>query len=701
MHINERPIVLVTPPPADPTQPYTSLPALSAFLKHKGYQVLQKDIGLELFDEILTPKWLLKSCEAASARFNTELRMDSTRQDSAYHDHYLKFSGIANYLIKNVTLAKNLMRSQTDFYDLKRYQWSTNILHLCFMLASLSFYPTNITPSNYFTSAEFSLEGLLRESENKINNFYHSIFENKVVPELLSLDPLLIGISITYKFQIISGFTLARLLKKSDPKVHISLGGAIVTRMDSHLISDPGFFEFADSYVIGEGETALSLLASNVSKGIPPQEIPNCILSRNGYPHTAGLGFLEDVNQLPCPEFDDLQLERYFSPEPVLLVSSARGCYHGKCSFCDVSRNTRSKYRPLKKGLLINNIQHLHRRYGANKFFFTDDAMPPSHMKTIAKLVADHFGDVTWQAEARFEKIFSHNFIGDLKAGGCRQLIFGFESACQRIIDIMQKHNNFEINKNILESCYRHGIAVNLQTIIGFPTETKEEASQTIEFLLENEDRIASIGFASFSLYEETPVYKHPSHFGIDGICHTLTDKLLSPCFYEPLLGMSIEDIKNFHADGMRRLLQTYGTRSRYLAGAAGAHSLIHFSRFLYDDIYKTWKSLDNDNLEIKYSIDEILPVMAPKVLYFSHKNQSGDHEATAFCTEKGIYYELSSDEKAIINLCDGQRTVGDISSAWAVTKGGNLYEEIILLSRSMAILHELLKNGLIVATES
>ena len=45
---------------------------------------------------------------------------------------------------------------------------------------------------------------------------------------------------------------------------------------------------------------------------------------------------------------------------------------------------------------------------------------------------------------------------------------------------------------------------VNLQTFIGFPTETSEEAWTTINYLIENERKILTFGFGCFDLEKDT-----------------------------------------------------------------------------------------------------------------------------------------------------------------------------------------------------
>ena len=49
--------------------PHLALPSLTAFLRQEGVQVMQRDLNIEVFDEILTKVHLLDCIELVSERF--------------------------------------------------------------------------------------------------------------------------------------------------------------------------------------------------------------------------------------------------------------------------------------------------------------------------------------------------------------------------------------------------------------------------------------------------------------------------------------------------------------------------------------------------------------------------------------------------------------------------------------------------------
>ena len=70
--------------------------------------------------------------------------------------------------------------------------------------------------------------------DTEVNPFIE-FYENLIEEELISDQPKIVGISITFQDQIIAAFTLARLIREKMPYVKIVLGGQIITRCHDTL----------------------------------------------------------------------------------------------------------------------------------------------------------------------------------------------------------------------------------------------------------------------------------------------------------------------------------------------------------------------------------------------------------------------------------------------------------------------------------
>jgi hypothetical protein len=80
---------------------------------------------------------------------------------------------------------------------------------------------------------------------------------------------------------------------------------------------------------------------------------------------------------------------------------------------------------------------------------------------------------------------------------------------------LLHKGNRREISRLIIKDCAAAGIMVDLQTIIGMPGETPDDAMDTVSFLIEHKKDIAAVTFNVYYLTPGNYVYLRPAHYGI------------------------------------------------------------------------------------------------------------------------------------------------------------------------------------------
>jgi hypothetical protein len=100
---------------------------------------------------------------------------------------------------------------------------------------------------------------------------------------------------------------------------------------------------------------------------------------------------------------------------------------------------------------------------------------------------------------------------------GFRFFYFGLESGCNRILNLMKKGITKETAAEVCRNVYDAGIWNHLYTFFGFPTESRAEAQETIDFLLSNKNIIRSFNIDKFLLTKWTPMMKCPERYGISG----------------------------------------------------------------------------------------------------------------------------------------------------------------------------------------
>lgn len=286
-------------------------------------------------------------------------------------------------------------------------------------------------------------------------------------------------------------------------------------------------------------------LAEKIEKNCDFETVPNLIYkTQNGRIGESKIIYVEDINSLPTPLFDGYDLDMYFSTHRILALLTSRGCYWNKCTFCTLCSTYGSIYRKRKINLVIDDLKTLIQKYKCRYFIFDDESISPKRLNLLSKEIIQNDLDIIWLALTRLEKGFSQKIFEIAYKSGCRSISCGIESGCQRILNLMNKGIKLEIMKKVLKQSSNAGIWNNVFVIFNFPTETKEEAKETINFVFNNKDSIDSINFTEFMLEHGSDVYKNLEKYSIKIIFEKKQD--FGPTYnYISEKGMNKKEIKN------------------------------------------------------------------------------------------------------------------------------------------------------------
>ncbi|MEK7847040.1 MAG: radical SAM protein [Nitrospinota bacterium] len=166
--------------------------------------------------------------------------------------------------------------------------------------------------------------------------------------------------------------------------------------------------------------------------------------------------------------------------------------------------------------------------------------------------------DIQWIAAMRFEKRLDSGLIENAAKAGCLKFVFGLESYNQRVLDLMRKGIQREIVSRIIKDCLEKGIAAHIYLIIGFPTETREEAFESLDFILNNEPLMNSLGFSCqpslFELEKASPILNSPASYGINRIMEPKNHDLSLGYVYEVDKGMTPKEAEEVYIQVMDKI---------------------------------------------------------------------------------------------------------------------------------------------------
>jgi len=244
--------------------------------------------------------------------------------------------------------------------------------------------------------------------------------------------------------------------------------------------------------------------------------------------------------QASAPAYDLLPLDDYLVPRSTraVLFRLSRGCYWGRCAFCNS----------------LSPVIHLHDQAGFAKTYedliatldqarspiihFTDDAAPPDMLAYLAeRLIADE-RKVSWTVNVRVDKRLTLPLLSLLHTAGCFSLFLGVESCCDRILQKMNKGTHLERIERLITDLSWTGISANIYMIVGFPTETEEEARASFDQVSKwaDEGLVRQVIYNVFAVTPASPVAAAPRDFGITDL-HVPEERDLKP----PLSGFACE----------------------------------------------------------------------------------------------------------------------------------------------------------------
>jgi len=541
-------VMLIFPPDWFPSEPYLSLPSLTAVLRQAGHTVIQKDINCEMWDWYFSEDFLKKVLRRVPQQLDRLRKLSKKRELSeAEMELQLALCDVTHQrmakLIQNAEESKRIIRSE-QFYDIDKLELSLQVFREVMSVISMVYFPARICMPPMETDLSYkvyvSSEVIDAVNDTQVN-IYRDVFEHLVKPAIEAEQPDVIGISIVLQQQMFSTMTFCALIKQYFPHIHITIGGNTVTRLRDMLPQSP-LFQYFDSAVVYEGETAFVQLVSAVGAKRSLAEVPNTIYKDETGVHTSATSYAEDLATLPPPDFDGLPLEKYFVPTRILPYLATRGCYWGRCEFCDHGEGYTAGYRSKKIQDALADIKYLRDKYGTTHFHFTDESYPPALFRKLTRGLIDSQMGITWTTHMRFEKSLLDEAVWqDAKESGCKYLHFGYESGVERVLQLMDKATTAEVMTKHLKLTAEAGIWNHCMGFFGFPGETKEEAWQSVQFLEQNKDHVHSLGFGTFDLGRHNPVAKHPEKWGVTAYKNPEWDLALD-YYYTVKNGMSIEE---------------------------------------------------------------------------------------------------------------------------------------------------------------
>lgn len=542
-------ILLVTPPLTQLNTPYPATAFLKGFLKTKGYEADQVDLGIMLVDKLFTRN-MLEAIFAASAPLFEGKTTKNLRNIFVRKHEYLQTIDAVMRFLRNEdpTLStricnSNFLPKASRFKDIADLEHAFGDLGTTDKARHLStLYLEDITDFIHDTLCPFFSLGRygerlcqimpefapLEQALNLDGNIVDDLMLSLLNETIIRTQPSLIGFSIPFPGNLYGALKCGQYIKQNYPEIRIAWGGGYVNT-ELRELTEPLVFKYTDYVLLDDGETALLNLlnqlnernSAGLTKTFLRDDTGNVVFINNA---------VKETIRSCTPDYDGLPLTRYISlielTNPMHKLWSdgrwnkltlAHGCYWAKCAFCDTSLPYISDYDPSPASMLADSIEAIIKQTGTTGFHFTDEAAPPNLLRKLSEEIIQRNLVISWWTNIRFEKSFDPELCSLMAKAGCIAVSGGIEVASDRVLKLINKGVTIAQAALSANNLTQVGMMVHAYLMYGFPGETIQETLDSLEIVRQmfDEGILVSAFWHRYAMTTHSPSGKDPEKFGV------------------------------------------------------------------------------------------------------------------------------------------------------------------------------------------
>jgi len=371
--------------------------------------------------------------------------------------------------------------------------------------------------------------------------------------------------TLTYK----SALKIIKIAKEVWPKIITLLGGPHVTFWDKESLKE---CPELDIVVRKEGEETFLDIVGRIEEGKTYYDTlgTTCrkkekIIKNDDRP------YIENLDDLPFPAHHLWPLERLTKHGIIIFpIISSRGCVYW-CDFCTTVRMFGRRYRMRTPKNVVDELEYLKKRFGANRFTFYDDAFTVDQDRVLAicREIKNRKLKIEWDCETRVDMV-TKELLVEMKNAGCASIWFGVESGSQKVLDAMRKGISPSQIVKAFKWAKEAGLITVAGVVLGFPGETKETIEETTKFIEKLNPN--DVGYYIATPYPGTPLYNKVVEEGILRITDFNKFDTATPLFeMGTMTGDELRDIRE-------RAFQRFYLRPAYFFSIFGTGRLWSFA---------------------------------------------------------------------------------------------------------------------------
>jgi len=305
-------------------------------------------------------------------------------------------------------------------------------------------------------------------------------------------------------------YTAAKTVREAGFEGPVVAGGPHPTSFIEETLACPDI----DYVVVGEGEITFRELVAALVGGKSPGNIPGIAFKENGgVKQTAGRDPVENLDELAPPAWDLVELEKYFSFQSMgglragkyMNLFTSRACPY-RCTYCHSQFG--HKFRARSPQNVLEEVKTLVDRYDIRHLEIVDDIFncDLNRSKDILDLLYNEGlpVEISFANGLRCDRL-DREFLEKFARFKFTLTCIPVETVTPRLQKLIRKNLNLSKVKETIDICADLGIYTRGYFMIGFPTETEEEARATIDFAVHS--RLHSAFFFVVVPFKGTELY--------------------------------------------------------------------------------------------------------------------------------------------------------------------------------------------------
>ncbi len=401
-----------------------------------------------------------------------------------------------------------------------------------------------ITQERVYPIGVVTLAGCLRRAGHEVGIFDMNMEMDPygaMKSRLLNFRPDVVGLSLrnidplaNKTSSLIPPFLVtARMAASLLPGVWLIAGGTGFSLFPGRLMAEVPEIHFG---IVGEAETSLPLLVSSLNR---PPALPGLCIRKGSRVMITEPSQTADMTSYLPPERELLDPSSYSdinSYVPSIGIETKRGC-PADCAYCVYPRLQGKSVRCRPPLAVVDEIEHLNKEYGIERFHFTDPIVnfPETHLHAICNEIMRRRLKVKWGGFLR-EDHFSRKNAALYEKSGCECFSFSPDGLCQESLDVLGKRLRERDVLKAAEIAAETDVISVYHFMVNVPGETEATCGKglrTIEKIYDIHGRKRNIGAIVLNNIRILPGTRVERMAREAGVIGPETD-LLYPTYYNP-----------------------------------------------------------------------------------------------------------------------------------------------------------------------